>query len=1688
MKFFSLTAILLLAMVFSTFAATVIDAVSEEYLPMTVESKVITDDGMTLDLAFSTTAIIDVGQKDNQLSMVELESGNLFMTEGYPIVPVAGRMFRIPPRSGMRLEIVEADYEVYSDIDYATYTGSDDPLDMVKNPNPVDEWYPAEIASIGEPARFGDFRVGNLVTYPVQVNTARREVRVYTNLQVTVHYEGNDETNALPHWPTKISEAKLPLYKLFLDWDDSELDEYTLYRGGVQVVMRDSQNLMNLMQPWFEWKLQRGWEIELLTSDDVAWTNNAIRAELIDRYEDAETPFDYVVIIGDDQGTYSTPSGSGGGYGAGDEPYARLAGNDQLSDVGIGRISIRDDNQLRIYINKVLSYERDPDLDNTGWYGRAMVNVSDNHTGNTKMMMLRYVRHACLDIGYTTVDTSWRIGNTRAIQKFNAGISFYGARGYINSGLSAANIAGLNNSFMTPVVVDVTCSTGDWSGGDDNSEAYMRAGTVNSPRGGICGFGMATSATSVEYNHVMSAGAYWGLLNLRMLTLGDMKLTSTFNGYSNYETQSNTTWRQWAQRFNLMGDPTVWPWTTVPAVIEVTAEDEIELGQNNYDVTAEDEDGNPIERAWVTLYKVDDDEQIISRGLTDSDGFVSLDIPVRYSGEAVLTVSKQHFAPTQIDVDVTSPTRRVGYLDITVIDDGNNDTEGNDNGIPEAGETVGLQILAKNFGTLQETNVSFTASSEDDWITDIEGEVTFNSLNAGQTATGNDLILVEISPETQHDYVIHIDLEIDTDVRTFNDSYPMTVMAPQFVMVEATSDDDFDPGETVELDVELINVGGSNADAATGELISHEPFVRVTTAESDFDAMDVEETATGTFEIMLHSETIVGYIARLDLILTTESGQVDTVNVSFQLGEKSSTDPSGPDSYGYYAFDNTDDGYDDYVPTFDWVEINPDANDPDFDGDELDLSDPSENQDESITIDLPFTIHYYGEEFDEATVCTNGWIAMGSQADMAHPRNWTIPAPDGPNYMIAAYWDDLRLSGGAGVYTYHDRPNGRFIIEWYNVTTGGQSNRFEIIFYSLQARPTYTQDNDFIFQYDDTGHSSNSMQYDVPYWTTGIENGNQDGGLLYHYYGNPAPGGVSRNDFSDGLVILFSTNVALITGTLQGTVIDLATGDPMEDMLVYTTDTLYSAITDEDGFYLFEEHPIGEWDLYIELDCYNPISEMGILVEEDDTTIVDFEMRYPEIGLDPVEIDEDLTDVDELLFPVELSNTGNGYLNYTTKVYLQDPRENPRFGDFRRDDSDLDELDDLLMPWDFAASYDIESEETRNRGIVFIDRFFYVSGSDNFDPIGPNKIYQFSRYDAELIDTFDQPVPEENRSAQGFYGLAWDGSYLYGVDNGTIYQMDLNPTLGGSDGSIELNDSWEIPFADSRYLAYDSDQDLFWTGDINSNVFAFDREGELVHEYEQNFSPRGLGWYPDDEIGYNLYFTCRATANLTTSMIRMDPETGDTETLFQYETPDDGLIVTAADVSGSWHPLIWTLVTLLDDGPDDVIQLWVINANSSFFEILNPSGTVEGETELDVDFVFRGTDLPIGEYPFFVEFLNNACEEENNFVSVVMSVPDTIDEVATETFLQPLEWAFKGAYPNPFNPTVNVSFSLKSNVMVNARVFNLLGQEVAVLADYQMKAGNHSLTFDGADLASGMYFLQFNAGPLSEMKKLILMK
>ncbi|MBL0062377.1 MAG: T9SS type A sorting domain-containing protein [bacterium] len=83
---------------------------------------------------------------------------------------------------------------------------------------------------------------------------------------------------------------------------------------------------------------------------------------------------------------------------------------------------------------------------------------------------------------------------------------------------------------------------------------------------------------------------------------------------------------------------------------------------------------------------------------------------------------------------------------------------------------------------------------------------------------------------------------------------------------------------------------------------------------------------------------------------------------------------------------------------------------------------------------------------------------------------------------------------------------------------------------------------------------------------------------------------------------------------------------------------------------------------------------------------------------------------------------------------------------------------------------------------------------------------------------------------------------------------------------------------------------------------------------------------------------------------------------------------------------------------------------------------------------------------------------------------------------------FHAAYPNPFNPSTSLSFSLPQTSEVSLKLFDITGRNVATLANGRYTAGSHSINWSADAFATGTYFARMQTGGYSHTQKLHLIK
>lgn len=89
---------------------------------------------------------------------------------------------------------------------------------------------------------------------------------------------------------------------------------------------------------------------------------------------------------------------------------------------------------------------------------------------------------------------------------------------------------------------------------------------------------------------------------------------------------------------------------------------------------------------------------------------------------------------------------------------------------------------------------------------------------------------------------------------------------------------------------------------------------------------------------------------------------------------------------------------------------------------------------------------------------------------------------------------------------------------------------------------------------------------------------------------------------------------------------------------------------------------------------------------------------------------------------------------------------------------------------------------------------------------------------------------------------------------------------------------------------------------------------------------------------------------------------------------------------------------------------------------------------------------------------------------------------------EPFKYSLSQNFPNPFNPSTQINFSIARDTDVKITLYDAIGRETGILLNEFKTAGFYSVQFDGSNLATGVYFYRITAGDFSDIKKMILVK
>ena len=97
-------------------------------------------------------------------------------------------------------------------------------------------------------------------------------------------------------------------------------------------------------------------------------------------------------------------------------------------------------------------------------------------------------------------------------------------------------------------------------------------------------------------------------------------------------------------------------------------------------------------------------------------------------------------------------------------------------------------------------------------------------------------------------------------------------------------------------------------------------------------------------------------------------------------------------------------------------------------------------------------------------------------------------------------------------------------------------------------------------------------------------------------------------------------------------------------------------------------------------------------------------------------------------------------------------------------------------------------------------------------------------------------------------------------------------------------------------------------------------------------------------------------------------------------------------------------------------------------------------------------------------------------------------EFSNNKFILPIEYVLYNIYPNPFNPSTSISFSIPNAMHVDVSIYNTNGRMVEQLVNGVKSAGIYEISWDAGLNASGVYFIRFNADGNVHTQKILLIK
>ncbi|MFA7421236.1 MAG: DUF5010 domain-containing protein [Melioribacteraceae bacterium] len=253
--------------------------------------------------------------------------------------------------------------------------------------------------------------------------------------------------------------------------------------------------------------------------------------------------------------------------------------------------------------------------------------------------------------------------------------------------------------------------------------------------------------------------------------------------------------------------------------------------------------------------------------------------------------------------------------------------------------------------------------------------------------------------------------------------------------------------------------------------------------------------------------------------------------------------------------------------------------------------------------------------------------------------------------------------------------------------------------------------------------------------------------------------------------------------------------------------------------------------------------------------------------------------------------------------------------------------------------------------------------------------------------------------------------------------------------------------------------------------------------YLSQFYQKAANWNYKVGSAFPAFNDIYKEAGVGTSYGFLDPQNG-----FTFSTTLDRAINNNCDVI--------QLVTWNDYGEGTIIEP-TVEFGYSYLEKVQEVK----KRSIDTNFVFAKADLELpirifklrknSDWALLIsKSLDDAFQLiiDNDFQKAkkIIDSLSVLTKIESESLTESCE--LFANYPNPFNPTTQINYSIAKAGFVSLKIYDVLGREITSLVNEFQRKGSHSVRFDASSLASGVYVYTINAGEFVHSKKMMLIK